>query len=381
MAAIEHNTAVIVMAASALLAAVPLAVQAEGAPETATLSIKYGAYEDSQPGLERIGVRSPSVYVQTPVAENWSFEGSWVGDSVSGASPRMYDLVSSASKMNDYRKAADAKLTRHFDRASLSASVAYSDEHDYTSKTLGVQGRWSSDDNNTTWTVGHARSLDRIDNTSNGVNSAIDERKRASEYLVGWTHALTAQDLVQANLTRTLAQGYMNDPYKTLDARPGYRNAWVMLLRWNHHLDGRDAALRSSYRLYRDTYGVLAHTVSLEWAQSMGQWTLTPGVRYHSQGAADFFVPPVLRADGSIDQGGSIRRAVAQGKPRSMDQRLSAYGAVTVSFKAAYKLSAQDTVDVKVERYMQRSGWALGTGSGLGPFNAWFAQVGWSHRF
>lgn len=381
VAAIEHTTAVIVVAASALLAAVPLAAHAEAAVEGTTLSIKYGAYGDSQPGLERIAVRTPSVSLQTPLAENWSFEGSWVGDSVSGASPRMYDLVSSASQMTDYRKAADAKITRQFDRAAVSASVAYSDEHDYTSRTLGLQGRWSSENNNSTLTLGHARSLDRIDNTLNGANTAIDERRRGSEFLVGLTQVLTPQDLVQVNLTRTLAKGYLNDPYKTLDERPDHRNAWVALVRWNHHLDGRDAALRSSYRVYRDTYGVTAHTVSLEWAQSLDKWTLTPGVRYHSQTAADFYVPPVVRADGSIDQGGSIRRAVAQAGPRSMDQRLSAYGAVTLSFKAAYKLSTQDTVDFKVERYQQRSGWALGNGSGLGPFNAWFAQAGWSHRF
>ena len=381
VAAIENTSAAIVVAASMLLAAVPLVAHAESQPEAATLSIKYGTYEDSQPGLDRITVRSPSVYFQAPVAENWSFEGSWVGDSVSGASPRMYDLVSSASQMHDNRQAADAKVTRYFDRSSVSASVAYSDEHDYTSKSLGIQGRWSSENNNSTLTLGHARSLDRIDTTANGANTAIDERKRSSEFLIGWTQVLTAQDLVQANLTRTLAQGYLNDPYKTLDARPDHRNAWVMLLRWNHHLKNQDAALRSSYRIYRDTYGVLAHTVSLDFAQSMGQWTLTPGVRYHSQGAADFFVAPVRRADGSIDQGASIRRAMSSSGPRSLDQRLSAYGAVTLSFKAAYKLSAHDTLDVGVQRYQQRSGWALGSGSGMEPFNAWFSQIGWSHRF
>ncbi|MGB4060577.1 MAG: DUF3570 domain-containing protein [Burkholderiaceae bacterium] len=381
MAATDNNTLAVVLAASALLSAVPLA-QAQSAPEATTLSVKYGTYQDSQPGLDRVSVQAPTVYLQTPLAENWSFDGSWVSDSVSGPSPRMYDLVSSASTMSDHRTAGDAKLTRHFDRAAVSASVAYSTEHDYTSKTYGLQGRVSSDDNNSTFTVGHAVSLDRIDNTSNGVNTAIDQRKRGREFLVGWTQVLSDRDVVQANLTRTLARGYLNDPYKFLDQRPDSRNAWVALVRWNHHLAGRDAAVRSSYRLYRDTYGVQAHTVSLEWVQSTGPWTLTPGVRYHSQSAADFFVNPVRLPDGSINQGASIAAAVAQAGAKSMDQRLSAYGAVTLSLKTAYRLSAHDSVDVKVERYFQRAGWALGSGSaGMGPFNAWFAQVGWSHRF
>lgn len=382
VAAIENKTAAIVVAACALLSAVPLAVQAEGAPETATLSVKYGTYQDSQPGLNRVSVGSPSVYLQTPLAQDWSFDGSLVGDSVSGASPRMYDLVSSASHMSDYRKAADAKLTRHFGRSALSASVAYSDEHDYTSKALGLQGRWSSEDNNTTWTLGHAVSVDRIDNTSNGTNTAINQRKRGREFLVGLTQALTPQDLVQVNLTRTLARGYMNDPYKFFDQRPDGRNAWIGLLRWNHHLQGRDAALRSSYRYYTDSYGVQAHTLSLEWAQTTGAWTLTPGVRYHSQSAANFYVPPVLLANGSIDQLASMAAVASQVGARSVDQRLSAYGAVTLSLKAAYQLTPHDSVDAKVERYMQRANWALGSSSaGMGPFNAWFAQVGWSHKF
>lgn len=382
VAAIENKTAAIVVAACALLAAVPLVAQAEGAPEATTLSVKYGTYHDSQPGLNRISASSPSVYLQTPVAQDWSFEGSLVSDNVSGASPRMYDLVSSASHMSEERKAADAKLTRHFGRSALSASVAYSDEHDYTSKALGLQGRWSSEDNNTTLTLGHAVSVDRIDNTSNGSNTAINQRKRGREFLVGVTQALTPQDLVQVNLTRSLARGYMNDPYKLLDVRPDGRNAWIGLVRWNHHLEGRDAAIRSSYRYYTDSYGVRAHTLSLEWAQTTGAWTLTPGVRYHSQGAASFFVPPVRQADGSIDMGASIGAVASQAGPRSMDQRLAAYGAVTLSMKAAYQLTPHDSVDVKVERYMQRANWALGSSSaGIGPFNAWFAQVGWSHRF
>ena len=64
----------------------PLAAAAEGAPEKTTIAVKYGSYNDSQPGWERIQVSAPSVYIPAPIASDWSIEASGVVDSVAGAS-------------------------------------------------------------------------------------------------------------------------------------------------------------------------------------------------------------------------------------------------------------------------------------------------------
>jgi len=105
---------------------------AEAAPLQATLSMRYGYYADQQPGLNRVHVHAPQVYLQTPIGHDWAVEGSAVVDQVSGASPRWHTEVTSASRMSDLRKAGDVKVTRYFSRASLGISAAYSDEHDYT---------------------------------------------------------------------------------------------------------------------------------------------------------------------------------------------------------------------------------------------------------
>lgn len=367
---------------AALAAIAPLDAAAENAPKKTTVGIMYGSYSDGQPGWDRVKVSAPQLYVQAPIAGEWSVEGSWVGDSVSGASPRMHTQRSGASNMSDYRKAGDLKVTRYLARAAVSASVAYSDEHDYTSRALGLDARWSSEDNNRTWTLGYGSASDRIDNTSTGVNTAIDQHKRTHEIMGGVTQVLTPTDIAQFNLTRSVGKGYFNDPYKSFDQRPNQRNGWIALARWNHYLERFDAALRSSYRYYDDTFGVHSHTAGVEWVQPAGRWTFTPGARYYTQSAAHFYLDPVLTA-GQYDMTATILNALKVQGDKSLDQRLAAFGAVTLSMKVSYALTPDAVVDAKFETYRQTAGLRLGgAGSpGLDPFHARFMQVGLTYRF
>jgi len=367
---------------AALTVLSPTRSSAENAPEKTTIAVKYGSYSDSQPGLDRVSVTAPFIYIQAPIAGEWSIEGSWVGDSVSGASPRSWTDKASASHMNDYRKAADVKVTRYFSRAAVSASLAYSDEHDYTSRAFGLDARWSTEDNNRTWTVGYGASFDKIDNTFSG-GGIVDKHKRTKELMVGVTQVLTPTDIAQFNLTRSVGNGYYDDPYKNFEKRPDFRNNWIALARWNHHVEAFDASIHSSYRYYSDTFGVKSHTLGLEWVQPKGQWTFTPGVRYYTQSAASFYVDPVLNPDGSYSFLGNLLGIGVKAGDKSADARLSAFGAVTLSMKVSYALKPDTVVDVKYERYRQTAGLRIGgSGSpGLEPFNANFMQVGLTHRF
>ena len=368
---------------AALAAFSPGVACAESAPEQTTIAIKYSTYQDSQPGLDRVAVSAPQIYVQAPIAGNWSVQASAVSDSVSGASPRWHTQVSGASRMSDERKAGDLKFTRYLSRAAISGSVAISNEHDYTSQALGLDARWSSADNNRTWTVGYGTSSDRIDTTYHeGNTTAVDQHKRTHELMGGVTQVLTPGDLVQFNLTRGVGSGYYDDPYKMLDKRPDQRNTWIALARWNHYVDAYDASLRSSYRYYTDTFGVQSHTAGVEWVQPVGRWTFTPGARYYSQSAASFYVAPVLNANGAYDLGATFGAAIPLNY-KSFDQRLSAFGAVTLSLKVSYAITPHTSVDVKVEDYQQKAALHLGgAGSpGLDAFNARFMQVGLTHRF
>ncbi|MBC5764724.1 DUF3570 domain-containing protein [Ramlibacter sp. GTP1] len=356
------------------LAAVSGAARAEEAPAQGVVALKYGHYEDSQPGLDRIRVRSPHVYVMAPIAGKWSLEGSHVVDSVSGATPRLHTFTTGATRMTERRKATDVKVTRYFPRASVSGTLAYSDERDYESKAAGLEARFSTDDNNRTFIVGLGHAEDRIDTTGTG-GSVRDRHRRTTELQLGLTQVLTPDDTAQFLYTRVHGRGYYDDPYKDFDRRPDRRDADILLARWNRHVERFDAALRVHWRYYRDGFGVRAHTLGAEWAQPLASWTITPGLRWYRQTAADFWFAPVADATGRLSDLETRRFAIRLTGLHSADARLAAFHAWTVSLKLAYDFNADNTVDFKVDHYR------TSPGAGLDPLRARFLQLGYTHRF
>lgn len=365
------------------LAAVSHSARAEAPPERGVLAFRVGRYSDGQPGWDRITVRSPQIYLLAPIAGDWAIEATGVFDSVSGATPRMHSFRSGATPyMSDLRRAGDVHVTRYLPRGAVTLGAAYSGENDYTSRTYSANARWSSDDNNRTWALGFATSGDVID-TSQTSGSYAGQHRRTNELMVGLTQVVSMNDIARVDLTWSRGRGFYTDPYKDFDQRPDFRNAHIAVLRWNHHVERFDASLRGSYRYYRDSFGVKSHTVGVEWVQPVGAWSLTPGMRYYSQGAASFYFDPVPDAQGQADYRGTLGFASRLAGFYSADQRLAGFGAITVSLKASYAVSPEVTLDVKVQDYRQSAGlkWA-GSGSPyLEPFRARFVQVGISRSF
>jgi hypothetical protein len=355
--------------------ALPGVAVAQFAPDSALIGFKYLYYKDYQPGLDRITVNSPSLYLLTPLGPSWSLEGSLVVDSLSGATPRWHSSISSASRMEDERTAGDLRITRYFRRASIDFGLAYSTEDDYESRALSANVRLSTDDNNTTLLLGTGYTDDTI---KRNPGSAVfqDESKRINDFIVGVTQVVTPNDIVQANFTHANGRGYYSDPYKFLDNRPRERDQTILLLRWNHFMDSVGGTLRSSYRFYDDTYDITAGTLQVDWAQPFGGVVITPSLRYYTQSAASFYVDPIAGSD-------VPPLASAQPPLYSADHRLSAFGAYTVGLKFAVPIGKSWLFDAKADYYEQRGEWRLGgEGSpGLAPFKAQFYQVGMYYRF
>lgn len=360
--------------------AAPMKSFAETAPEHGEVAVKYLQYQDEQPGLKRIKVTAPSVYVLAPISPKWSVEGSLVSDSVSGATPRYHSAISGATMhMNDERKSGDVKVTRYEARSTYSVGLSKGKEHDYDSTAVSADASFSSEDNNRTWNLGLGYSSDKISST---INPALHEKKHTTELMVGVTQALTANDLLQVNVSLNSGKGYYSDPYKTPDVRPNQRTQSILLTRWNHHFSELGSTLRTSYRLYHDSFGINAHTLGAEWVQPVGaRFKLTPSLRLYSQSAAKFYFDPVYDADvGAPYPPGYFTNPPEFASP---DQRLAAFGGLTVGLKAAVQVTPEWAADVKFERYEQRSNWRVGgKGSpGIDPFKATFVQVGVSKRF
>jgi hypothetical protein len=262
--------------------------------------------------------------------------------------------------------------------------MAYSTENDYESMALSSDLRISTDDNNTTFTigVGYANDKIKVNNAHPGSQNPLPDgspfeaqSKRTPDFIVGITQVLTPSDIVQANWTYAAGKGFFTDPYKQFDNRPNRRNQSALLVRWNHHFTPVDGTLRLSYRYYSDTFSVSASTIGAEWVQPLGAFTLTPELRYHTQNAARFYVdvvpgsPPTPPADPFLFY--------------STDYRLSAFGGITAGLRAAYQINKDWSIDGKATYYEQRADWRLsGKGSpGLDPFRAAWYQLGIYKRF
>ncbi len=346
-----------------------------GASSVASPGTSGGATSGSQ---DRIGVNAYSVNALVPVAGKWSIGTTYTSDSVSGASPTYHS--SGLTTMKDLRRAVDVQLTRYFSRGSVSFGTSYSKETDYISRGFNVQGSLSTEDKNTTLTLGGSFNNDSI----NPVNQpGVDEKKQVAAGLIGVTRVLTPQDIVQLNFGYSKGNGYYSDPYKVNDNRPRDRSAVTALARWNHHFDdnGTDGTVHLAYRYYSDSFGIRASTFETEYVQPLYKgWTVTPLLRLYTQSEADFYV-----SAGSAETADPTQPTPppTDAVYYSEDQRLSAYGAITYGVKVSKQINKDWLVDVKYEQYEQRAQWSLyGNGDkGLTPFKAYSIQVGVSRQF
>jgi hypothetical protein len=195
------------------------------------------------------------------------------------------------------------------------------------------------------------------------------------------TQALSRRDIVQFGLTHARGEGHYDDPYKRIDRRPGTRHQSIALVRWNHHFEDSDITLRSSYRSYRDSFGVRSHTLTFEPVFTASERvTITPSLRLYTQTAARFYYDPVYSFVGAPFPAGYFESTPTYLSP---DHRLSAFGAVTWGVKVAARIGDLWTADLRLERYEQRSDWRIG-GPGspaLARFSARFVQWGLTRQF
>lgn len=364
-----------ILAAALTLPAVQIA-HAETAPERGMISFKHLDYQDSQPGWDRVGVKANSVMIMVPIADVWSVEGVLTSDTVSGASPSFHSQELGSGIMHDKRNSHDIRLTRYFSRGSLAVGRSDSSESDYTSQVYSVTGSASTEDKNTTYSLGLGVTDDKINVPALDLNN---KPKKSTDVMLGITQVLSMHDIAQLNISHAEGRGYYSDPYKFFDNRPNHKNQTVVLTRWNHHFQQFDGTGRFSYRYYTDSFGVRAHTLGAEYVQPLPRgWTVSPEIRLHSQTAASFYVDPIDSPNPTIPAGFVPGTTIM-----SQDQRLSAFGAITYGIKILNQLDKDWLLDIKYEHYEQQGKWNfLGKGSpGLAPLRAQILQVGITRYF
>ncbi len=364
----HHNSAVwvnLVSGASALPTVTPSVVTPSNVSTTT-----------GSTALDRISVNAYSIMAMVPIAGKWSLATTFISDSVSGASPTYHTY--GLTHMTDTRKVVDAQLTRYFPSGNVAVGTSYSKESDYLSRSYSLQGSLSTEDKNTTFTLGGSITNDTITPKS---QPNVTATKNINAALIGVTRVLSKNDIIQVNVGYSKGEGYYSDPYKYYDKRPDKRNNTTVMGRWNHHFEGSDGTARTSYRYYTDTFGINAHTLEGEYVQPLGNGlTVAPLLRLYTQNEADFYL-----ATSAAEQTDPrvVTTPSASSVYYSLDQRLSAFGAVTLGLKVSKKLGTDWLVDGKVEFYEQRSEWALSghADKALAPFSARSIQLGISREF
>jgi hypothetical protein len=184
-------------------------------------------------------------------------------------------------------------------------------EKDYQS--LGINAKVSTDVMNRllTLTVGGGVSHDTVfpvGGTPEGLSDGTIVRtgsnsKNVTNVLLGASRILTRRWMVAVNGTQTDERGYLTEPYKVIsimghvngspvgeltDKRPSTRNRSSLLFSSVYHLT--DDVAYTSYRYYRDTWGVRSHTLDLKYRHDLDEQAyIEPLVRYYQQTAANFF--------------------------------------------------------------------------------------------
>jgi hypothetical protein len=384
------KTGSILAAALALPGVVPTAHAQVTVPNATLIQFKYLYYRDYQEsgGVnndgKRMTVNSPALYLLAPISDSWVFEIGAVYDSMTGASPYYHTVLSGASGegVEDKRLAGDFTVTKYFGRTAVSARAAYSTEDDYRSIAGGMTLRHATPDQNTTFTIGVGYSSDEVFPQDGPV---FTRTKNTLDGIVGITQVLSRNDTGQVNLYYARQSGYLTDPYKAIygvDQRPESRNQLALLVRWNHYFPSLNATLRSAYRYYHDDWEVDANTVTAEWAQELPQgFTLTPSARYTTQSAAFFYYDPVY--DATLGVPFPPGYASNPNAFYTSDQRLSAFGGITLGVKLAKAFAEGWSVDGKAEYYWQSADFRIG-GDGsplLQDFKAQLYQFGVNKKF
>jgi len=342
-----------------------------GPSESTEARVEFFSYREWQGSDEnRMRINAPMAWLRTPLGTHAEIEGSFVLDSVSGASPLYHDSLSGASGrgIEDQRIATDLAGTYYFETFSLTAGVSNSSEDDYDSLGGTVEVRKWTPDNNTVFQLGLSTSADSISSTN---DSHLDESLDAYGIGIGVSQILDKVSMIQSNLTLASKHGYLSDPYKTFDLRPSAREEYAWLTRYVRYLPELDSSLHLDYRYFLDTWGVEAHTFEVAYYQPLGTvWMLRPKLRYYSQSKADFYnneFPPNDPGEGFY----------------TADQRLSGFGGLSGGIRLERKLTENLTAHISAD-YIRQEGslkaWSPGS-PGLDAFSATVLGVGFYSKF
>lgn len=359
----DQNPTLMALTSSALLLPAYQGAMADAPPESTEVGMRYSKYQEDDilarksfgGGSERYEIDVAQFHLLAPVADEWSvaLDVSW--EDMSGASPWFVGesasgkpkVIMSGASIEDTRTEVSVTTRYYFDRGNAGFNYTNSDEDDYKSNAIGVDGAFNSEDGLTTYSAAISGSDDDIDPTQGSVpTNTLGANKKSRSAWVGVSRIVSKRALVRFGLSYTYRDGFLTDPYKYRDSRPDERKEWTLSSGYRHFFEEIDGALHVDYRYFNDDWDVQSHTVDVAWLQEFRGVQLTPFIRYYSQDKAEFF--------NNIAQ--------VQNRYYADDYRLSAFGAFSYGVRLGYDFGNNWSINADAERYRTDESWGLYSG-------------------
>ena len=287
-----------------------------------------------------ITVEGPSVLIRKKVGDNLSFSLNYYEDMISSAS---IDVKLSASPYHEKRRQWSGGVDYLHGKSTYSAGVITSKEPDYKANTAYFSVSQDMFGDLTTVTLGYRRGWDQIYRdikTPDGeiINDpTFHQRADHRGYSFALSQILTRNTIAMFNYELLTDQGYLANPYRKIRyLSPGQGNGYTLAdqvypntrtsnsasITLKHYLSWR-ATVTGQYRFFRDTWGIVAHTVEVDYTQPWHNFTFDGGLRYYRQNAADFYSDLFPRAN--------YQNFMAR------DRELAAFHDITISAGFAYQ--------------------------------------------
>lgn len=330
-------------------------------------------YEDYSEDGGRIHVRTHAAYFNTELRPWLELQGNFVYDGISGATPLGAPPLPGSTtvpkaEISDIRRAGYLQPTFKLSNHAISPQGAYSVERDYESIGIALSDAIQFNEKNTTVHLGISHAFDRVLPNA-GAAIAQPMRKDSTDALLGLSQLLGPNTVFTANLTLGYSSGYLSDPYKRVlfddfpyypgqpytvfpESRPNHKFRQVAFLSLEHYVPAARGAIQGSYRFHHDDFGVLAHTVALQWNQKIGRrFIVSPLFRFHHQGAADFYASR-FPGDPSCPPGADPSCPPVE-IPRyySSDYRLSQMDTFTYGIQVSGRIHEHISLDFGYKRY------------------------------
>lgn len=349
----------------ALLAGLTLSLARPAAKAQDSVEYKYENYRE---GDGRITVVTQSSAVNEDVAYGGHLQVSGSMDAVAGATPTGRPAPQGGdqvplTEIHTLRKAWNGDYSEQLQRINIDVAFAESRESDYVSWGWSVTTLTDFNEKNTTLRAGLAGTDDRVE----VIFEPAYLPKHTQDAIVGITQLLDPATFVTLNVSLGQSTGYLSEPYKTVEKAieilphiyldeafgensPNMRDRKSLYASLNRSFSRVHGAVEASYRFYSDSYGVVSHTLQVEWLQHIGaRLLLAPLFRFYAQTAARFYYY-------DLDNTPIIPARVPMGTAPyySSDFRLSAEDSTGYGLKATWMASNWVHLDASFEQYALR---------------------------